>query len=116
MIELPWPPKELSPNARTHWATRSRLARKYRTDCRLLALAAGIKAPETEKIMLLLEFVPNDKRRRDDDNLVAAFKAGRDGLADALDIDDNRFITQFCMSNEIVRGGIVRVTLQEYLG
>ncbi len=27
----------------------------------------------------------------DDDNVIAAFKAGRDGLADALRIDDSRF-------------------------
>ena len=110
ILELPWPPKELSPNARVHWAVKSRLAKKYRADCNILAKRAGIVAPEGG-ILLVLEFVPNDLRRRDDDNLVAAFKAGRDGIADALGIDDNRFVTQFSMSKEIHKGGMVRVTL-----
>lgn len=100
MIELPWPPRGLSPNAREHWSAKS----------------AGLKAPDSDKILLVLEFVPNDKRSRDDDNLLASFKAGRDGLADALGIDDSRFVTQFRMSEEIIKGGVVRVSLQEYRG
>ncbi len=115
-LVLPWPPKELSPNARKHWAVRSRIAKRYRITCRLLAMQAGISAPITEKILLSLEFVPADRRHRDDDNLVASFKAGRDGLADALGIDDNRFVTQFRLSDETTKGGAVRVLVQEYLG
>ena len=108
---LPWPPAECSPNARVHWSKKSRAAKAYRSACHLLAKQAGIKAPEGEAL-LLLEFVPPDRRRRDDDNLLAMFKAGRDGLADALGIDDNVFATQIRVSKETIKGGAVRVRIQ----
>jgi crossover junction endodeoxyribonuclease RusA len=38
-----------------------------------------------------LHFVPPDRRRRDLDNLIASMKAGLDGLADALGVDDSRW-------------------------
>lgn len=113
MIELPWPPKELSPNARIHWAKRSKIAAKYRADCHVLCRQAGFKAPEG-KMLLILVFVPPDKRRRDDDNCLAAFKSGRDGLADALGIDDSRFVTQLQLSDETTKGGAVRARIEQY--
>lgn len=108
MIELPWPPRELNPNARVHWSKRSKAAKAYRRDCRVLTRASGVVAPEG-RVLLVLEFVPPDLRRRDDDNLIAAFKAGRDGIADALGIDDTRFVTQFSLSEWVTAGGLVRV-------
>lgn len=112
VIVLPWPPAELSPNKRLHWAARSKAARAYRQACYLLTKQAGIQAPEG-RVLLALEFVPPDRRRRDDDNCLAAFKAGRDGVADALGIDDSRFITQLALSREPVAGGAVRVRISE---
>ncbi len=111
MLELPWPPKELSPNARTHWAKRSKIAKNYRAACHVLCKAAGIVAPEG-KMLLIMEFVPPDRRRRDDDNLLSSMKAGRDGLADALGIDDHRFVTQISISDETTKGGTVRVQIR----
>lgn len=113
MLELPWPPKELSPNSRTHWAKRSKLAKAYRSACHLLCKQAGLTAPEGRSL-LVLEFVPPDRRKRDDDNMLSAFKSGRDGLADALGIDDNRFVTQISVSEETVKGGAVRVTISAF--
>jgi len=110
MIELPWMPKELSPNARGHWSKRAKAAKAYRLECFILAKGAGVKAPEG-RVALSIEFVPPDARRRDDDNCLAAFKAGRDGLADALGIDDSRFVTTLWLSGEPVKGGMVRVTI-----
>lgn len=112
VLELPWPPKELNPNGRVHWAKKSAAAKKYRAACHLLCKASGMVAPEGG-VLLLIEFVPPDARRRDDDNCLAAFKAGRDGLADALGIDDSRFVTQLRMSRETVKGGAVRVQLKK---
>ncbi len=108
---LPWPPKECSPNARGHWSKKSRAAKKYRADCHLLCKQAGLAMPEG-RALLVLEFVPPDKRRRDDDNLLACFKSGRDGLADALGIDDARFVTMLRISEETTKGGAVRVRIQ----
>lgn len=110
MIELPWPPKELSPNARVHWSKKIKAAKRYRADCYLLTKASALSVPEGD-IILSLEFVPPDRRARDDDNCVAAFKAGRDGIAEALGIDDSRFRTLLSMSEEPVKHGRVRVKL-----
>lgn len=108
---LPWPPAACSPNARVHWTKKSKAAKSYREACHLLAKQAGIQAPKGEAL-LMIEFVPPDRRRRDDDNLLAMFKAGRDGLADALGIDDNVFATQIRVSKETIKGGAVRVRIQ----
>lgn len=110
-LTLPWPPAACSPNVRVHWTRKSKAAKSYRAACHLLAKQAGIQAPEGDAL-LMLEFVPPDRRRRDDDNLLAMFKAGRDGLADALGIDDNVFSTQIRVSKETTKGGAVRVRIQ----
>ena len=115
MVVLPWPPAALSPNARSHWAIRSRAAKSYRLQCFLFARQAGLVVPEG-RILLDLEFIPPTMRRRDDDNLTAAFKAGRDGLADALGIDDSRFVSLVRLRSTPQRGGAVRVTLSAYQG
>ena len=112
IICLPWPPKELSPNARGHWSKKAKAAKSYRHACRIITFASGIKAPEG-KVLLVLEFVPPDRRERDDDNLVACFKAGRDGIADALGINDNRFTTQFSLSTDVAKDGMVLVRIKE---
>lgn len=113
MLILPWPPAVLSPNSRAHWSRRHRASKAYRQTCALLARAARLQVPESARLELRIEFVPPDRRLRDDDNLVAAFKAGRDGLADALGIDDTRFVLRVALSKEVVRGGEVRVTIGE---
>ena len=110
MIELPWPSPALSPNARGHWSKRAKAAKAYRNACYLLTKASGVKAP-TGRVALSIEFVPPDRRRRDDDNCLACFKAGRDGIADALGIDDSNFVTTLWLASEPVKGGLVRVTI-----
>ncbi|EPM44240.1 hypothetical protein A256_26948 [Pseudomonas syringae pv. actinidiae ICMP 19103] len=113
-LMLPWPPKVLSPNARTHWATKSRAAKSYRNTCYLLCLQAALPVPKG-RALLSLEFIPPDRRRRDDDNCIAAFKSGRDGVAQALGIDDSRFVTQLQISAETIKGGAVRVRISDYV-
>lgn len=111
-VVLPWPPSGLSPNARLHWARKAKLAKDYRAECAWQCKAAGLEAPESERISMIVEFMPPDRRRRDDDNMQASFKSGRDGIADALGIDDNRFVVTYPPVTCI--GGMVRVILGEY--
>ena len=108
-VTLPWPPKELSPNARLHWTKTAPIKKAYRLDCFLLAKQAKLRADWEGDIVLWLDFYPPNRRHRDDDNLVAAFKAGRDGLADALGVDDKRFRVLPFVRDEI--GGMVKVRL-----
>ena len=101
VVFLPWPPKELSPNASIHWAKKAKFKKAYRHDCWALALEASLKAPEgPEKIRLEITFYPPDKRHRDADNMVAAIKSGLDGLADALRVNDRLFLPTFIFSDE----------------
>lgn len=122
-VTLPWPDKKLSPNARVHFFTRSKTAKRYRYACKLRTLAAAQAerwnlaalrdlVSEGGKIHLFIDFYPPDRRDRDDDNVIAAFKAGRDGVADALKIDDCHFRTHpFLKTDEVVKGGAVRVVV-----
>lgn len=41
-LRLPWPPKELSPNARVHLSKRSRAAKAYRFECGLIVRGASV--------------------------------------------------------------------------
>lgn len=114
-MDLPWPPAKLSPNGRTHWRSKATIFKRYKLQCALIAgpkLAGQFKA--TQLVALGLEFIAPDKRRRDDDNLIGAFKAGRDGLAMAAGVDDSQFRMQPHprISEQTVKGGIVRVTLR----
>lgn len=106
---LPWPPRVLSPNARVHWAVRSKAAKLYREACFVLARKAGwTRAPEG-RLHLWIDFYPPDRRHRDDDNCLSAFKHGRDGIADALRVDDKVFVSHPLVKSEI--GGIVKVRM-----
>jgi crossover junction endodeoxyribonuclease RusA len=92
-VTLPWPPKELNPNKRLHWTVKSKAAKGYRHACYILAIQAGAKAgiPWDGDIHVWIDFYPPDRRHRDDDNMIAAFKSVRDGLAEALGVNDKRF-------------------------
>ena len=116
-VNLPWPPSALSPNARKVWA-KINAAKAYRLECRVRALEANIDtayikaalAAKTHALHVFIDFYPPDRRSRDDDNLVAAFKSGRDGVADALGIDDKHFVTHPLLRESVVKGGQVTLT------
>lgn len=57
-----------------------------------------------------LTFYPPSAHKRDDDNLEAAFKAGRDGVAEAMGVDDNRFQVTREVGG-VVSGGCVMVRI-----
>ena len=92
VINLGWPPKETHPNARPHWAVKAKAAKAYRAQS-YLATKSQVKGLYTEDgaIDLHVVFYPKTNRKRDLDNLIAAIKPGLDGIADALQINDNRF-------------------------
>lgn len=112
---LPWPPKILSPNARAHWSKRSKAAKAYRQECFVLCKSAKIKMPVTDGLVhFFVEFFPPDRRHRDDDNMIASFKSGRDGIADALGINDKKFRCHPSVSADV--GGMVKVRIVNEAG
>ena len=113
-IVLPWPPKDLSPNARIHWSKLAKAKKAYRTECFMQSRIAGYTSqsfPAGSKLAVSLVFYPPDKRHRDQDNMLAAMKSGMDGIADCLGIDDRHFKTTFDVAESI--GGMVKVTIAE---
>lgn len=89
-IVLPWPPAELSSNARVHWAKRARATKKYRGDANMATLAARPVVPSDGDIALTVRFVP-PHNRMDRGNYPGMAKAALDGVADALAVNDKRF-------------------------
>jgi crossover junction endodeoxyribonuclease RusA len=97
VIVLPWPDPRLSPNARQHWAALAKVKKQARADAHILATVALTLKQKRDiaaidgKIPVVIRFYPPDNRHRDDDNMIASFKAARDGIAEALGVDDRRF-------------------------
>ena len=114
LIELPWPAKELSPNARQHWAAAARAKKAYRTRCRQVGDALGLSmVPKgSERVLVHLEFFPPDRRARDWDNMVASMKSGLDGLADSMGVDDSKWRLSFDVCREPVKAGLVLVSVE----
>ena len=111
-ILLPWPSRELSPNARVHWSKKAKAAKAARMyafvrtlECKYFVL------PVKDKITLAIEFVKPSRRRMDLDNMLASIKPIIDGIAQALGVDDSRFRYLLDVAEEPVKGGVVRVTI-----
>jgi crossover junction endodeoxyribonuclease RusA len=90
-LELPFPPRSLSPNARVHWAQKAKAAKSYKTSCFYLAKEAGPFEDPGGEIPLRIEWYPKTANGFDRDNALARMKAGLDGLALAWGVNDERF-------------------------
>lgn len=90
-IELPWPPKELSPNFRAHWAKLAKAKKNYRHACAYAAVQQGVRRADHKKLHLSLTFFAPTRRAYDLDNALARMKSGLDGLADVLGVDDKHW-------------------------
>lgn len=94
MIELPFPPSSLSGHAKGHWHGKSSVTAKWRAWAKSAALAAKVTAPETGDIIIRVRFVPPN-RRGDRVNFPNRCKPIFDGIADALKVNDARFLPVF---------------------
>jgi crossover junction endodeoxyribonuclease RusA len=93
VLSAPWPARELSPNARGHWSRAARAKRHQRALWASLAHQAGLGGVRGLGMAweVHLAFAAPCRRARDLDNLLAACKAGLDGLADAMGVDDRHW-------------------------
>lgn len=114
LIRMPWPPRALWQNARTHWRKRGDATKLYRQEACVLALQQSIKRLTTTAPRLVFSFHPPDKRRRDLQNMPATQKAAIDGIADAMGCDDNGFRCVWPETwGEPVKGGCVMIEVME---
>ena len=110
-LTMPWPVmRELSPNWRGHWSGKARAKKVLREAWYFEALAQGARKMTANRLTLHIEFVQPNRRSRDLDNLLASIKAGLDGLADVLGVDDSRWALHISKAPGV--GGYVRINVE----
>lgn len=77
-IVLPWPPDNLSANARPNWRDKAKSAKTYRG----LAAYYGRGQDRLSRPVVRIVPLPILPRKRDIDNIVGALKSAMDGLTD----------------------------------
>jgi hypothetical protein len=106
MIELPFPPSTLSGHNKGHWRAKSAIVRKHREWACKATLAAKITVPETGDIRICVTFYPPN-RRGDRVNFPNRCKPIFDGIADALGVNDSRFLPSYQFAEPVKGGRIV---------
>lgn len=97
LIELPWPPSSLSGHAKGGWHGKSADTAKHRKRACSATAGARVRAPSTGDIRIHVRFTPPDKRG-DRTNFPNRIKPYFDGIAEALGVNDARFLPsyEFC--------------------
>jgi len=99
VITVPFPPSTLSGHAKgKHYYAKARTTAQWRQWAFQAALAAKVEAPEGKgDIRIHVRFVPAN-RRGDRVNFPNRMKPIFDGIADALKVNDSRFLPsyEFC--------------------
>ena len=113
-LVLPWPSRDLHPNARVHWGRKSKAAKAAKREANVLAAAAGWHRETLPDgpLHVWIDGYPTDRRRRDADGLLSSLKPALDGIALALGVDDRRFVPHPWVKDEVRKGGqvVVRIT------
>ena len=94
MIVLPWPPSSLSGHADGRWRQKVAVTAKHRKWAFAATLAAKPSVPATGDIRVTIQFVPPNNRS-DRANFPNRTKAYLDGIADALGVNDRRFLPSY---------------------
>lgn len=94
LIELPWPPNELSGHHNVHWRVLQPIKKKHREWAFKAALGCGLTFPTKGDIRVSATFYPPDKRT-DRVNMPSRMKPYWDGIADALKVNDRRFLPAY---------------------
>ncbi len=109
MIELSFPPASLSGHNTGHWRSKSPVVAQHREWAKKATLAANLDVPAEGDIRIIMAFYPPD-RRGDRINFPIRAKPLFDGIADALGVNDNRFLPRYIFG-EPVKGGRVVVEI-----
>lgn len=114
-LVLPWPSKDLSPNARVHYRVKAAATKLARHTAVVLAHEAGWKGLQLPpgRLHLWIDcYQAPGKKLPDDDNMIGRCKAYRDGIAQVLGIDDRRFKSHPDVKDERRPGGqvVMRIT------
>lgn len=105
---LPWPHKDLLPNARVHWARKAKRAKMYKNDCIICIQGSTDRKDLRGASRFIVTFRAPDNRKRDTDGMVGAFKHGFDAISHVSGVDDSKF-EWTAIRGEPVSGGQVVV-------
>ncbi len=94
VIYLPFPPTSLSGHNNGHWIGKSGIVALHRSDAFALAKQARVKVPVDGDIRIAFYFTPPDDRG-DRVNFPIRLKPAIDGIAQALGVNDKRFLPSY---------------------
>jgi len=107
-IVLPWPPTSLSGHNTGHYRTKAPVIKQWRLDACKSLLATGLKIDAAYKgdIPVSATFHAPDNRS-DRVNYPNRIKPVWDGIADALGVNDRRFLPAFYFGENTPGGKVV---------
>ncbi len=112
-FDLPFPPSSLSGHNNGAWYNRDKIVATYRAEAFHLTRNAkakqGFAVPATGDIAISFLFFPPDNRS-DRTNFAGRMKAQIDGIAEALGVNDKRFLPSYQFADPCKPGRVV-VTL-----
>lgn len=111
-IIFPWPPSVLAGHAKGRsYYTKAAATAKTRAEAAMIArpVVKDYLTPETGDIALIVTFLPPNNRQ-DRWNMPQLAKATADGLADAMGVNDKRFLPRFEFG-AVVKGGQIVVEI-----
>jgi crossover junction endodeoxyribonuclease RusA len=108
-IVLPFPPASLAGHNNGHWRNRDREVASYRAEAFHLTKAAKqvyrYQPPATGDIAIAFHFVPSNDRG-DRVNYPIRIKAQIDGIAEALGVNDKRFLPSYTFGKPEKQGRV----------
>lgn len=109
MIELPFPPAILSGHHDVHWRTLQPVKKRHREWARDATIASGLRVSSGKSdIRVSATFYPPD-RRSDRVNMPGRLKPYWDGIADALKVNDRRFLPTYHFAEPVENPRVVIV-------
>lgn len=106
LIELPFPPASLSGHNNGHWHAKSPIVAKHRGWAAKATRAAKPIVPTEGDIRVSVTFYPPNKRG-DRVNFPNRMKPYWDGIADALKVNDSRFLPAFHYAEPVENARVV---------
>jgi len=101
-IELPYPPRVLSPNVRKHWSAKCKAKQNYSW-----AVAAALPKEIPQAVHLDITFHPPSKRKVDLDNCLSSLKPAIDIMSRKWKIDDSIFTYSLRKGPPVKNGKVV---------
>lgn len=111
-VVIPWPARELSPNARVHWAKKGDAVATARgftsamTEYRRGAFGDGVPL----EMWVLIE--PPNLKKRDLDNILASLKPSIDGIADGVGFNDAQIESVHLHRMPPIKGGRITIEIE----